>query len=316
MSYLVDHWSFDPFLVIAAAVACAYEIGLHRLSLRSDPRRARSRRLRSIAFYGGLLLAIVAVASPIDYWGYDYFFVHMIGHVLLMFLAPALVVIGAPWLPLAFALPDRTRRRAKRALALGDWARPLRWIGSLALAPWTGVVLLNFVMILWHVPRLFDVAQTNRAVHVWLLHGSYFVAGLLFWLQIIPSRPFKPKLSVAGQCAALFGTNVAMFVLAMALSLFTTTSWYGVYDHVNGVTLSPFADQQIGAAILWVCGDFWAVPALSYVIKRAMDGEETFSDIVDRALGRLSGISRYGNGSLPVNLQDGVEVLDDVRSPS
>jgi putative membrane protein len=100
MSYILDHWSFDPFMIIAIVLVVWHEIGLARLKARSRPDRTRQRRLRSIWFYAGLAVLLIAVQSPIDYWADDYFFVHMIQHLLLMFAAPTLIVAGAPWQPL------------------------------------------------------------------------------------------------------------------------------------------------------------------------------------------------------------------------
>jgi putative copper resistance protein D len=282
VDYITQNWSFDPFLIVVAVLVVANEVGLARLRGRSDPSRTRRRRLHSLAFYGGLGVLVLAIDSPIDYWASDYFFVHMLEHLLIAFYAPILIVLGAPWIPLLFSLPVGVRRRAGRFVLLGSWSRVLRPVGRVVMGPWFALISFNLVMVVWHFPVLFDESERNQAVHIWLMHGSFFVTGILFWLQIIPSHPFRLKASPIWQAGAVISTNVVMFILAMALSIFSSSSWYPVYAHLPGVTLSPFADQQIGAAILWVCGDFWAVPALVVIIKRAVDQEGSLSGVLER----------------------------------
>src|SRR6201987_631298 len=118
MSYILDNWSFDPFLIVAIIVVVWHEIGLHRLPGRSRPERTRERRIRSLWFYLGLAVLLVAAESPLDYWADSYFTVHMVQHLLLMFAAPTLVVAGAPWQPLLAAPPGRSRRSGTRSVMM------------------------------------------------------------------------------------------------------------------------------------------------------------------------------------------------------
>jgi putative membrane protein len=291
VSYLTGHWSYDPFLIIALVLAAWHEAGLQRLARRSRPERTRERRLRSLWFYAGLAVLLIAVESPIDHWAGDYFFVHMIQHLLLMFAAPTLVVAGAPWQPLLDALPGRLGRGVTRGVLADHWSRPLRAAGRALLRPWTAIAIFNTVMIIWHVPALFDLAENNQAVHIWLMHGSFFAAGVLFWMQFIPSPPFRRRMPLPSRAAALAGTNLVMILLAMSLSVLSARPWYPVYSHIPGVTLPPLADQQIGAAILWVCGDFWAIPALIVTIRAMIAQDGSVGMAVDRLLGR--GAARF-----------------------
>jgi putative membrane protein len=286
VNYITEHWSFDPFLILAVVIAGWHEIGLRRLARRSRPDRTRERRLRSLWFYGGLVVLLLAVESPIDYWADDYFFVHMIQHLLLMFAAPSLIVAGAPWQPLLAALPGRSGRSVTRGVLAGGWSRPLRAVGGFFLRPWVSIALFNAVMILWHLPGPYDLAERNQAVHIWLMHSSFFIAGVLFWLQFIPSPPFRRQLPLVYQAAALLLTNVIMVGLAMALSIFVSGSVYSVYNHVPGVTLPPLADQQIGAAILWVCGDFWALPTMIMIVRQLIAADGSVTGAVDKILNR------------------------------
>jgi cytochrome c oxidase assembly factor CtaG len=159
-------------------------------------------------------------------------------------------------------------------------------VGRFVRNPWVAVLSFNAAMLVWHVPRLFTLSEDNQAVHIWLMHGSFIVTGVLFWLQIIPSYPTRPAKSAIWQAGAIIATDVTMTVLAISMSFLTAVSWYPTYAHLAGVTLSPFADQQIGAAILWVCGDFWALPALYVVLRRAIDQDGSLSSVFDRMTGR------------------------------
>jgi cytochrome c oxidase assembly factor CtaG len=284
--YILENWSFDPFLIVALVVVVWHEIGLRRLASRSRPERTRERRLRSLWFYLGLAVLLLAVESPLDYWADSYFTVHMVQHLLLMFAAPSLVVAGAPWQPLLAALPGRSGQSVTRGVMTGGWSRPLRSAAGFFLRPWVAVITFSVVMVAWHIPALFDLAQDNQAVHIWLMHGSFFAAGVLFWLQFIPSPPFRRRMPLVSQAAALLVTNVIMIGIAMALSIFVNGSVYPVYDHVPGVTLPPFADQQIGAAVLWVCGDFWALPMMIVIVRRLIMSDGNLTATLDRVLNR------------------------------
>ena len=286
MNYVVRHWSVDPFIVAVALTVFAHELGLSRLRAHSAPERVRRRRRRSLLFYSGLAVLLVAIVSPIDYWSSSYFFMHMIEHVLISFAAPVLIVAGAPWIPMMFALPVKTRRKVGRYFYLSDGARVLRAVGRFVRNPWVALLSFNGSMLIWHVPKLFTLSENHQAVHVWLMHGSFIVTGVLFWLQIIPSYPLRPAKSAIWQAGAIIITDLTMTVLAISMSFLTAVSWYPTYAHLAGVTLSPFADQQIGAAILWVCGDFWALPALYVVLRRAIDADGSLSAVFDRMTGR------------------------------
>ena len=232
-----------------------------------------------------------ALESPIGAYDTTFFSIHMIQHLILMFGAPVLIVAGAPWQPLLDGLPGRLGRDATREVLTAGWSRPVRALGGFLLRPWVAVILFNAVMVLWHLPGPFDLADRNQAVHIWLMHGSFFAAGVLFWLQFIPSVPFRISMSRAAQAAALLLTNVEMWILAMSMSFLTQVSWYSAYAHVPAVRLPPFADQQIGAGILWVCGAFWAIPGMIYVIRQLISEDGGIGTAVDRMLGR--GSRRY-----------------------
>ena len=278
-------WQVTPLGCIAVFVGVTHEMGLRWLAHRQTPEHRRQTRRRSWVFYAGLGGLTLVVSGPLERWGMQWLSVHMIIHVLEMFYLPPLLVIGAPWVPLVFALPVDTRRRVLRAFYQSRSTAWLRTVASFLASPIVAVVLFNAVMVLWHIPIVFDWASWHGWVMNWLMAPSFVIVGLLFWRVILPSHPWPPRGSTRMQSAAILVTAFEMLVLAMAMSIFTKGPWYSMNVVMDGAA-AALRDQRWAAGILWVCGDFWAVPALVLITMRASATSGGVSASFERALGR------------------------------
>ena len=99
------------------------------------------------AFAGGLLTLLVALASPIDAFGEMLLSAHMIQHLLLIMVAPPLLLLAQPVLPLLRGLP---RWIFKDVLGPFLGWRELREIGRAMVHPLTCWCALSAVIIGWH----------------------------------------------------------------------------------------------------------------------------------------------------------------------
>ena len=266
MNLLLQHWSFDPVLVVLAAAACVHAVGLYRRlrSLRAAGRPSplgREWRLRAASFYAGLLVMAVAICSPIDYWADHYLFAHMIQHILLAFFAPPLIVLGAPWLSLQRGLPRPVRVGFARLAQRLRRRAALRRTGNLLADPRTALLAFNVDMVIWHLPGPFDLAERNSSVHIWGEHGGFIVFGVLLWLHLLDSPPLRPRLTRPQRVAAALATNAVMVAIAVSLVLFSHRA-YPVYAHVGPGLFGQTADQQIAGSALWICGEFTLAPTI------------------------------------------------------
>jgi cytochrome c oxidase assembly factor CtaG len=278
-------WQVTPLGLIAVFVGITHEMGLRWLAHRQTPNHRRQTRRRSWAFYAGLLGLILVVSGPLERWGMEWLSVHMIIHLLEMFYLPPLLIIGAPWVPLVFAIPVDTRRRLLRTFYQSRSTAWLRRLASFLLNPIVAVVLFNGVMVLWHIPIVFDWASWHGWVMNWLMAPSFVIVGLLFWRVILPSHPWPARGSTRIQIGAIVATAFEMLVLAMAMSIFTKGPWYSMNVAMDGAA-AALRDQRWAAGILWVCGDFWAVPALVLIVMRASAPSGGVSASFERVLGR------------------------------
>jgi cytochrome c oxidase assembly factor CtaG len=245
-------WSFDPPLVLVIDLAILYWLGDRRTV---TPRRNRTaQRWRSTCFHAALVVLAIALASPIEAYSAQLFWVHMIQHVLLLVVAAPLFVLARPWVRLWRCLPLGSRRSIARALAQSDGAAPLRAVSRALGNPLPSFLLFSGVLLIWHVPSLFDATLRSSGLHA-LEHTLFFSTALLFWKQVIPSAPLRARLGAPQRVVYLVGAMIVTWMLAVVLAL-APHPLYSFYAHeaTRAGGISAMADQQIAAGVMWVPG--------------------------------------------------------------
>jgi cytochrome c oxidase assembly factor CtaG len=223
-------WPFDPTVYIGLLALYFGHAWLAR-SVEDVQRR------HTLFFMSGLLAMWVALETPIDTIS-DYYLdsVHMFQHVLLGFVAPPLMLLGLS--------PDMAAR-----LAAIPFVRAVT-------EPIQAQVIAGLVMVVWHVPPLYDATLHVDSLHV-LEHVTFIAAGtVLFWPVVdATSRYSRWQMSPGAKLLYLLVATIPQDGVALAL-LFSRDPFYPYYVHAARLVpgLTPVIDQTLAGAVLMVLG--------------------------------------------------------------
>ena len=165
----------------------------------------------------------------------------MVQHLLLMIVAPPLILLAAPQLPMLTGLP----------VWLLDWFGPFaRWqrlqaFGRRLFHPVTTWVVFVVVLWLWHSPAMYELALRNPSWHR-LEHAAFDADRVvLFWWPVIQPYPSRSAVARWWLVPYLFLAGVQGTALA-GLITFSDRVLYANYDLLPNLwSLTALQDQQL-----------------------------------------------------------------------
>ncbi|MDD5198233.1 MAG: cytochrome c oxidase assembly protein [Terrimicrobiaceae bacterium] len=262
-------WKFEPGLVAGLLLAAIlYARGWQRLQSRA-PHRFPPWRLG--CFLGGIVTIFFALTSPLDAFANFLLSIHMVQHLLLTMVAPPLLLLGAPWLPILLGLPRRLT-----ADVLGPfltWA-PLRAAAAFLTHPVTAWLLFAISNVAWHTPPLYELALHSTGWHR-VEHGFFLGTALLFWWNVIlpwPTHQTRPRWIVIPYLLLADFQNTAL----AAFFSFYDRVLYPTYAAAPRVTdLNALSDQAAAGAIMWVPGSIAFLIPCGFIAVQFLSRKKT-----------------------------------------
>ena len=241
----LGEWSLEPFgFLVVGELAVTY--GWWYWRLRRDPRPFRFPRWHVAAFATGLVVLLLALVSPIDSYGDDLFWVHMVQHMLMVMVVAPLLLLGAPVTLALRASPERMRRQYLIPLVESRLARVLTY-------PLVALGLFVAALWVWHLPVAYEAAIENDMLHAFE-HISFLAGAMLFWWLVVAVDATRLRPGHVGRIALLIAALLQNIALALILTSLSEPAYDVYVDVMRDWGPSALTDQRIGGGVMWVPG--------------------------------------------------------------
>jgi putative copper resistance protein D len=198
---------------------------------------------RTASFAAGLAVCAYATNGSFAVYDMALFSAHMLGHLALVMLAPALLVGGRPMRLATEAARPNTAARIERITQ----GRVVSLLTSppVALACYTGVIVGS------HLTGLMDTIMRSTVAGQ-VEHLVYLVVGYQFFVLVVGDEPIRWRLSTPARWGLL--------AIAMAVDTFTGVTLMMATQPIAmhppaSLSVDPLADTHTGGSIMWFGGD-------------------------------------------------------------
>lgn len=229
-------WSWRPYPGVWLFIA-AIAIGLWMLHLRSH---AVAQPWRVSLLVQGTLALWIALDWPIGALGGGYLAsVHMLQFLLIALVGPSLILLGI---------------HAEVWSALERRGAP-RWLSAMT-TPLVGLIALNTVMLLTHLPAIADPMMASQ-LGSFTIDIAWLCAGTLFWWPVIARVPALPRFGQLLRMGYLIlGIMFSPVTIALvAVLVFNEHPLFATYELAPRVSgLDSVVDHQIAGLLMSVGG--------------------------------------------------------------
>ncbi len=232
-------------------------------------------------------LAVVSIWLASDWPLHDLsenylYFMHVIQHLLIVFVAPPLLWIATPkWFANLvvgnhiISVENGSGQNENSKTGKSTASQLPRWLNFLGHPVMAGV-MFNLMLAATHIPGVVNASTTNGPFH-YFIHLALFLTAMIMWLPVV--GPYSQlHLRAPGKMIYLFSMSLLPTIPAAFLT-FASGPIYSAYAQDGRIwNLSAVSDQQAAGLIMKLIGGFYLWIIIAFIFFKWLKENSEMGD--------------------------------------